>query len=101
MLGTVTEPPTALRRGCVDLSCQREIELGDPARIVRAEREMQRAPADIDIRMVVCGLSGDRDSVDHGDRRREAGAFHRAVQGGRITGPARQCRQTGGDLFRR
>ena len=54
----------------------REIEVvrGQPARVVRRERDAHRAPADVEIGMVVGLLGEEADPHDERDRVRERGA---------------------------
>ncbi len=59
---------------------------------------MQRAPADIDVGMMVGAFRGDRYGVHHGDGRGEAAALDGPLDGGGVTGPAGQRGELGRDL---
>ena len=73
----------------VDAPGELQIELGDPAGGVRDEAQVQGAPAQVHVRMVVELLGDIRDRDDGGDGVPEARQLGAAVQAVAVPGPQR------------
>ena len=77
---------------------QLDVELGDAALGVRRQRQVDGAPPDVDVRVVVHLLGVDRECGDCRDRLGEAGELDAAVQTLPVGRPARQRRELTGHL---
>src|SRR5690348_13478896 len=105
MIRTSTRATTTMKtitrgspRDLLDRVREVEILLGDPALVVRAQRDVHRAPAHVEVGVMVGGLGEEADTHDERDRVGERLPLERLADDVAVAGPPGQAFEPARDL---